>query len=149
MPEKDDEMEAEEAIRRTLARYVHRWDDKDIGGVVELFTEDGLLVASAGEAKGREGIREFLTRSVSNAPVGRKSKHLHESSVILIDGDTATATSDLVVFQAFGSAPWSIQSTNRHADKLVLREGEWRFTEKRIVDAQSFVSNRPLAQGGA
>jgi len=135
-------MSAEERIRRTLALYVQKVDDRDIDGCVALFAANARHISRSGQRSGHSGIRQYLTDLYANAPRGWRTKHFLSSPVIDLDGDTAEVVSDVVVYECFDDLPWAIRETGRHRDRLVLEDSEWRFAEKR-VESDTFVLSGP------
>jgi 3-phenylpropionate/cinnamic acid dioxygenase small subunit len=98
----------EEQIRQLLAVYAQRTDDGDVVGKSALFAEDARYFPTTGEFVGRGAILDELARRQAIRPPDRHSKHVCGNSVITIDGDTAEASTDYVVYQRSGNGPWAI-----------------------------------------
>lgn len=125
-------MTAEEAIRRTLARYCQlcddgRWDEWKL-----LFTDDARFLVMGGVHEGPDVITEFISASL---PPEVRGKHLCGNAVIDIDpsGECATATTDYVFVGRGDKGRHVITSAGRYHDELVLRGAEWRFRVREIV----------------
>jgi uncharacterized protein (TIGR02246 family) len=127
-------MTDEEEIRRTLATYPKRVDDRDSTGFSECFAEDGRIYSSSGVFQGRAEIKGFLESLYASRPLNRHFKHVWANSAITIDGDTADAVSDILVFECLTGTPWQMNIVARHIDKLARQpDGRWLYTEKRGV----------------
>lgn len=122
-----------EGIRYLLAEYCHTIDDgrdeewADLFDTEAVFTLDGLGVLS-----GRDSVRTFVNGALESlAAHGIPGiNHLTYNSTITIDGERATATSDLAVMVPTQGAFTAI-SLGRYHDALVLQD-RWRFQERRI-----------------
>jgi ketosteroid isomerase-like protein len=124
-------MSAEDEVRVVLARYVQRLDDRDVEGLISLFTKDALLVGNSGEYKGRSDLFELWTNLLNSTPA-RRTKHHLGASIVNVKGDAAEARSDIVVFESLNDGPWSVYAVGRYVDKLVIQDSEWRIEERRI-----------------
>jgi 3-phenylpropionate/cinnamic acid dioxygenase small subunit len=132
-------MIAQEEIRRVLGLYVQRLDDRDFEGCAALFAADGTYVSRTGEDRGRSAIRSSLEDMCSAQPRGWRTLHHLSSPVINMVADSeAEVVTDLVLYECFDDLPWGIRETGRHRDRLVLNDGLWLFSEKR-VESDSFV----------
>src|SRR5215471_10196966 len=106
--EKGRTMSAEEQIRRLMGRYIQAHDTHDVDTIVNLFTDDGLFANQSGEFRGQARIREFFENSRSRATPDRKGKLMCANSIISVDGETASALTDVVGLQCSGDSPWAI-----------------------------------------
>jgi uncharacterized protein (TIGR02246 family) len=123
---------AEEEIRRTLATYPKRVDDRDSTGFANCFAENGRIYSSSGVFEGRAQIKKFLDDLYAARPLNRHFKHVWANSVIDIHADTADAVSDILVFECLTGTPWKMNIVARHHDKLAKQsDGRWLYTEKR------------------
>jgi hypothetical protein len=119
-----------EAIRRTLALYAQMVDSKDAVGWIEQFATNGTLHTSGGDVSGRSAIKRHIEQEFAREAPGRNTVHLIANSVIEVTGDAAQVTSDCLVFEKIGDAPWAVLSVGRVHDRLVREDGAWRFTWK-------------------
>jgi SnoaL-like domain len=123
----------EEAIRRAIALYFHLVDEKDVEGITHLFPEDGSLEIRGNTYTGPASMKAFLADLFSKAPADVRTVHIVSAGqVIDVDGDKATATTDVMVV-GFKDGAWSPTLVNSHHDRLVLANGEWLFEEKRVA----------------
>ena len=126
-------LEDAEEIRQLLLENARCLDEADHAGYVELFTEDGELIAQLGQAKGREAIRALLDRRLGpDAPPRKKAFHLVGNPVIQVDGDRATST----VIWAYATHddegfPLILQ-LGHYRDELVRDAERWRFRRRDI-----------------
>jgi len=136
----------EEGIRKTLAQYGQFYDDRRHDDLAELFTDDAVYVTPTDTTVGREALRARF-RDVLPTVSGR---HLTVQSVIDVDGDSATATSDLIlVALEDGELDLRITAVARYHDRLVSSAGRWLFAERRlevIRDNRSERSRRATAE---
>jgi uncharacterized protein (TIGR02246 family) len=108
------------AIRELIARYALSLDAGDIDQCVELFASDAEFVVYGRSFAGRQGIGGMFRE----APRGL---HLTGVSRIDVDGDTATARSQVLFVRA-----GSLQLRPAlYDDELVRDGGRWRFRRRR------------------
>jgi ketosteroid isomerase-like protein len=123
----------EQMIRETLARYVRYADERNAPGWGALFAEDALFMPrSGGEFLGRAAIRMWFEELFRAKGAGNHSLHMCGNHEIASNGQTAVATSDVVVFERNGEEPWTVCQVNRYVDRLVRNEMGWLFAERRI-----------------
>jgi uncharacterized protein (TIGR02246 family) len=125
-----------EAIRQLFVDYGHHLDHGDLDGYAELFDEEGeLLLGPIGKAKGRQAIKDIMSRTLAHAG---SSYHLITSPRIALDGDRATTEVmwTVVVRGADGKA--DVTMLGRHEDVVVRRGDRWLFASRRgFVDIPS------------
>jgi uncharacterized protein (TIGR02246 family) len=126
-------MSPEERIRQVMAIYVHTHDTHDVEGMLELYTEDGLLVGSAGPLQGRAAIGAYHSARRNRATTDVRERLLCGNSVITVDGERADAVTDVVGFRKEADGPWSVAFFAQYLDRFVSIDGDWLFTEKRVV----------------
>jgi ketosteroid isomerase-like protein len=126
-------MSPEEDIRRVMAMYVHTHDTHDVEGMLELYSEDGLLVGSAGPLKGRAAICAYHAARRDRAVSDVRERLLCGNSVIKVDGDRAEALTDVVGFRKEADGPWTVAFFAQYLDKFVSIDGNWLYTEKRVI----------------
>lgn len=122
-------VEADAAIRRTLARYCHTVDDGRWAEFAELWTEDAVVVALGEEVRGRDAIVAWGERV---QPPERRGRHVTVDSDIVVDGDRAEVTSDFL-FLRRSDAGWQVAVVGRYRDVLVRTGDGWRFARREIV----------------
>jgi 3-phenylpropionate/cinnamic acid dioxygenase small subunit len=126
-------MTDEEKIRRVLALSMHYADDRDARARSDLYAEDARYYPSSGEVIGRAAIFESMAGRAGGGNQTRKSKHMTANSAITINGDTAQATTDYVVYRRDGEGPWDVVQVGRYQDRFVRHGETWLFSENRIV----------------
>jgi uncharacterized protein (TIGR02246 family) len=122
-------MSDKDEIRELLARYCFALDAERFEDMAALFTPDGVWETAFGTGNGRDGI-VAQARGISTGPRPRRA-HLTTNSVIDLDGDTATAQSNWVLFQNTSNGP-AIGSGGAYADRLVKVDGKWFFKHRTI-----------------
>lgn len=120
---------AERAIRRLLAEYCYHVDDGDVVSLLDCFTADAEFVFNGRGRAGHERLSKFF--AATGAPEMR-GKHMLANTVIDIDGDGATATSDFVFF-ARGDGGFTAALAGRYRDELRCEDGRWRLA-RRLAD---------------
>jgi uncharacterized protein (TIGR02246 family) len=126
-------MTDEDSIRNTLTRYVRFADARDADGWSSLFVEDARFTPRGGTLyEGRDAIRTWFVELFRNRPENR-SLHLCGNHDITVDGDSARAVSDVVVFEAEAEQSWTVYQINQYYDRLVRQDDEWLFAERRIA----------------
>jgi uncharacterized protein (TIGR02246 family) len=121
--------EDEEAIRRTLGEYSQHCDDGRFDEWAELFTADARLVVAGSVTQGRDAIKEYM---MTVQAAGRRGMHVTTNSLVDIDGDTATTTTDYLFVRPTTDG-LAIIAAGRYHDHLVRDEARWRFRERSIT----------------
>ena len=120
-------MDDETQISATLSAYSQLLDDGRFEPWSDLFTEDARLSFPGQDVQGREAIRALMEKV---QPDGARGKHLTANSMVAVDGDTATGTTDYLFVRA-GPNGVGILSAGRYHDTLVREGGRRRFRERR------------------
>ncbi len=125
-------MSAEDAIRRTLARYCQLCDDGRFDEWASLFTDDARFLVMGEVYEGPAAIKAFIEMG---QPPELRGKHLCANPIIDIDGagDSAHAITDYVFVGRDGKGRGSITSMGRYHDVLVRDGDEWKFRIRQIV----------------
>jgi uncharacterized protein (TIGR02246 family) len=121
--------EDEDQIRRTLGEYSQRCDDGRFDEWADLFTEDARLVLSGQVTKGRDTIRQYMM-TVQSA--NSRGMHITANSLVDVDGDSATATTDYMFVRPTAQG-LAIIAAGRYYDQLVRDGMQWRFREREIT----------------
>ncbi len=118
-----------EGIRNALAQYCQSVDSGRFDELADLFSEHATWRSGDRVIEGRDAIVGMY----SSFPRGDiEERHLTVNSVIEIDGDTATATSDYVQLQ---NRPTGgvISRGGRYHDRFAKVDGRWQITERAIA----------------
>lgn len=121
-----------EEIRRLSYDYTLAIDIGDIDGLLSVFTEDGVLDATAtGQERWLgESLREYF--STQQFPAMAHQMHLATNHRIDLHGDTATGTVYYLVFGT-SNAGDSVFAGGYHEDEYVRTADGWRFALRRAV----------------
>jgi uncharacterized protein (TIGR02246 family) len=119
----------EDKIGRTLSEYSQSCDDGRFDDLAQLFTEDARFVVSGTAAEGRDSIRALLVRML---PDGSRGQHITSNSLVDVDGDTASATTDYLFVRPTAEGP-ALVAAGRYYDRLTRDGPTWRFTERTIT----------------
>ena len=115
-------------VRNTLARFCQCLDDRRFEEFSQTFAEDG----SFGERLGRAAIYEWISHAELAQRPELKRKHAVTNVIVEIQGDRATSTSDLVMFDQVGDGPWSIR-LGRYTDELARQpDGKWLILKRNL-----------------
>ena len=134
-------MTEEEAIRQLLARFIQLRDDKQFNAWSELFTYDGTFTYGTVRLEGRAAIREHVAGLLARD----EGKHLCLNSVIDVDGNRASVSSDFAKLDpAAGGAGYVIGTAGRYVDELMRIEGSWRIARRDVI-----IEGRTPASGPA
>jgi 3-phenylpropionate/cinnamic acid dioxygenase small subunit len=116
-------------IRNTLARFCQCLDDRRFEEFSQTFAEDG----SFNDRVGRDTILKWIQGAELATMPELKRKHAVVNVIVNVQGDRAQATSDLVMFDQLGSAPWTIR-VGRYNDELVRQpSGEWLIAKRHLA----------------
>ena len=121
-------LEEKDAIRELLAAYCFHFDNGEFDPWLQLFTPDGVFdLGARGRVAGQAALRQFLhgIPLTDGLPMMR---HCVMNSIVQVDGDHATARSYVVVVH--GGPTVGITLAGRYEDRLVKRDGAWRFAER-------------------
>ena len=134
-----------EGIRQLFARYSQTLDLGDADGFASCFVEDGVLDTSApepelnGTHRGREALRRYVRASTEYTAGRVRQSALNP--LVDGDGDTARATSYVVVTRAHADATKPhlkpspvtrsvLTTTGLFVDELVKSDDGWLFVQR-------------------
>jgi ketosteroid isomerase-like protein len=116
-------------IVEILARFDLAVDSGDIEAYAALWTENAVLETNGTTARGQEALRAFLVEH--RKTLGRGRRHLSLNPVVLsAEGDSATATSYMVVIEA-EKAP-AVVASGVYSDTLQRVDGRWKFARRKL-----------------
>lgn len=125
--------EDREAIRHLMAVYNINGDRGRIAALGEVFAEDGVIEFSGEATQGRAAIVARLSTGGVRNPALDLSRHHLTTSLIELDGDTATARSYFQVLTNQG-----LDHHGHYADRLVRTPQGWRVAHRSVrIDYQS------------
>lgn len=131
-------MTDEEQIRTTLAAYCQWLDDARFDEWSQLFTLDARFIPLGNVAKprqeivGRDQIRQWAYETFPDRE--RIGRHLTMNAIIAVDGDTATARSDVLMLWPSEAGPSPVL-VGRYEDTLARQDGRWRFAVREVIVA--------------
>ena len=97
-------LEDKDAIRDLLSEYCHYTDSGEHDKRASLFTEEAIFDGMQGRVTGRKAIEQFVG-SIFPSPGGPARKHCTLNSLIKVHGDTAEATSYLIIVREGKDGP--------------------------------------------
>jgi 3-phenylpropionate/cinnamic acid dioxygenase small subunit len=116
-----------DGVRQTIARYCFLCDDGRFEEWGDLFTVDTRFHVMGNTQHGRAATVEFIE---AGQPPEQRGKHLIGASLVLLDGDHATAWTDFIFVDRRGA----VLSSGRYHDELIRSDdGAWRFAVREIV----------------
>ena len=116
---------AEREIERMIVDYAAANDAGDWEAVAATYVEDGRMSRPTAPDDFIAGRAAILAAFKARAP--RTTRHIVANIRVNVSGDTANATSQILLFTAAGAAPL----VGSYHDKLVSTPEGWRFTERR------------------
>jgi uncharacterized protein (TIGR02246 family) len=126
-------------IRELIERSVRAVDDHDAAGLAELFEADGALQLAGTVFAGREALlamfRDRPAAGTWTEPgrllVQPGGMHLTGNPVVIVDGDVATAETDMVTLVRGDDGRAKITLLARYRDHLRRGDdGRWRFSSR-------------------
>lgn len=121
--------EDEQQIRRTLGQYSQRLDDGRFEEWSELFTDNARVVFMGQVTEGRDAIRNYMETVQGD---GKRGMHVTTNSLIDVDGDGATATTDYLFVRPTAEGI-GVVAAGRYLDQLARHDGQWRFQVREIT----------------
>ncbi len=118
-------MDAERACERLILDYAALNDAGDWEGVAALYAEDGRMSRPTAPDAFIEG-REAILAAFRARPA-RASRHICANIRVDVAGESASATSQILLFTGRDQAPM----VGSYADRFVRTPEGWRFAERR------------------
>ena len=132
-----------EAIKQLKAMYCYHIDDREIGALMERFTENAVWDGGpAGRYEGRAAIERYL---LELPEVLSFAIHWVVNPLITVDGDEARARWYLIEPCTGARSGRAFWGAGHYDDHLVREDGVWKFRE--VVLKQIFWT--PFDQGWA
>jgi 3-phenylpropionate/cinnamic acid dioxygenase small subunit len=121
-------------IRNLLGTYCELMDAADWAAVGQLFA-DAELTAGNGAvvAAGADAVRALYENGTRLHDGSPRTRHITANTIVEVDGDTASARSSYVVFQATDQLALQPIITGRYRDEFVRDDGAWRFARRQFV----------------
>ncbi|MGC1237418.1 MAG: nuclear transport factor 2 family protein [Acidimicrobiales bacterium] len=115
-----------EAIQQLVSRYNIAFDDMDVEGWIECFTEDAYFNRSNAERsyRGHDELRELINEFSTTF----KGRHITTNYDIHVDGDRATMSCYLQLLDRDNNH--SVAMFAVYDDELRKVGGEWKFTQR-------------------
>ncbi|SFG44590.1 SnoaL-like domain-containing protein [Novosphingobium sp. CF614] len=115
----------ERAVERMIADYAALNDAGDWAAVAAMYVPEGRMSRPTAPDAFVEG-RDAILAAFQARPA-RASRHVVANIRVVLAGDGATATSQILLFTAADKLPL----VGTYADRLVLTDEGWRFIERR------------------
>jgi 3-phenylpropionate/cinnamic acid dioxygenase small subunit len=118
-------LEDEHAIAKMIITYARlndaaRWDD-----VVAMYVSDGRMSRPVAPDDFIQGADAILAAFKARPP--RTTRHVCVNITVDVDGDRATAESNILLFKGKDSVPM----VGGYQDKLLRTDAGWRFVQRR------------------
>ena len=124
---------AERDIQRVLLRYCRGVDRADEELIASCFHPDACDDHGNWLADGKS-VASHIVRSIQ--PGSARAMHFMGNALVEVEGDTAFAESYILAFRAYDREGISHTRTRavRFVDRFERRAGEWRISERVVVD---------------
>lgn len=123
-------------IKQTLAAYCHRVDRGTPAEVAALFAEDGVLrpfYDGPYECRGRAAVEAWYAYYETHFKQGvRHLKHMITSSLIEVDGDSASSLSYLIASAVRNDSNEAFVVYGTYNDTMTRADGGWLFAARQI-----------------
>ena len=112
-------------IRDTHARFCQYLDERRFGEWSELFAVDGVFQGTASRAE--------ILATIERGGLARRPellrKHVTANFIIEVDGERASAESDLVLYEREAEGEFLIR-LGKYTDRMVKADGRWLFENR-------------------
>ncbi|TQM32599.1 nuclear transport factor 2 family protein [Nocardia bhagyanarayanae] len=126
-----------EQIKILMAKYCHGIDQKDEKTFMSIWSDDADYLLPRGEGHGTDGIRALVRKVWREVP---QCHHHITNPVIDIQGETATAATDVIYFRLTADGIRVLLS-GTYAFEFVKGEDRWQI---RSLKFASFVADSPV-----
>jgi hypothetical protein len=128
-------LEDREEIRQLLQEYRRTLDARDMRAYSALFAANGSWSGKSGSATGPEGIHDMLVAVLPDNPPapGPTLWHWIGDPTIVVDGDSATATSLWMHVRRGDDDRPLLPTLGQYDDELIREEGRWRFQRRTVT----------------
>ncbi len=109
-------------------RYALAIDDDDIEAWMATWSDDGVMEASFGTARGKDKLRALQVTLEQGLSKGKR--HVSANHVVAGDGDAATARSYFIILDRDTNA---VVATGVFADDLQRVDGAWTFAHRTLT----------------
>jgi ketosteroid isomerase-like protein len=116
---------AEREIERLILDYAAQNDAANWEAVAAMFADNGRVSRPVAPDDFTQGREDILAAFKARPP--RNTRHIASNIRVDVDGDTATASSQIMLF----TGPDMNPLVGSYADQLALTSEGWRFTERR------------------
>lgn len=125
-------LEDREAIRALILAYGAAHDNRDYRTFANLFASNGEWVGGLGSAQGPQAIFELMDRTIGHDPQpnGSGTYHVMTNEQIVIDGDTASATTKWIYITPSDANEPRMVYLGHYDDQFVRENGEWKFLRR-------------------
>jgi 3-phenylpropionate/cinnamic acid dioxygenase small subunit len=122
--------DAARQISDLMFRYAELFDTGRFDEFAALFAHGRWHRAGPGAAATRQWIDENVLLYQGQP----RTKHVTTNVVVDVDEDAGTATAYVTIFQALPDFPLQPIFSGRYSDRLARIDGEWRWTERRVLN---------------
>ncbi len=117
-------------IAELCTKYNLAVDNSDIEGWLETWADDGMLEGNFVNARGKSELKNMLVNLLdSNTVTGKR--HVLANIVCEGEGDIATATSYLIIFEAMNSP--AVIASAVYNDNLKKIDNRWKFARRKLI----------------
>lgn len=128
-------------IAQLCARYFLAVDTNNLQAYLSTWTENGVMEASYGSAKGHAELKERFVSMHEGMAKGKR--HIITNIIIDVEGNKVKVTSYLLVVERESMA--QVVATGIYYDEVIKLEGKWFFEKRHLQVDHSYQSSPPLA----
>jgi hypothetical protein len=128
-------------ITQLCARYLLAVDTNNLQAYLSTWTENGVMEASYGAAKGHAELKEKFVSM--NEGMAKGKRHILTNIIIEGEGSKVNVTSYLLIVERESIA--KIVATGIYHDEVIKLENKWLFEKRHLQVDQSYQPSPPLA----
>jgi hypothetical protein len=124
-------------LKTLMAKYCHGIDKKNEVLFMSIWDKNGVYDLPRGHGEGTEGINQLVHKVWTQVP---RCHHHITNPLIEVNGDSASAVSDVIYFRQTEDGLWQFLS-GMYDFEFVKRSGVWYI---KLLKFSSFINTSPI-----